>query len=112
MIDQLQNKILTIFVLFLTAIFLTLTAHNLFGRERIRVPCKKLPEDVSLKQLENELEQERRGEAFFFSNFALTCRDAMPLLRKYALDPDPKIREIITYALGNAFYDYETSFYP
>ena len=70
--------------------------------------CYKLADGVTKKQLEAEFERYRSGEIARLSNGSLYCRDALPILEKYALDSSPKIRETVTNYLGNGFFSVKT----
>jgi LVIVD repeat len=83
-----------------------------FSRDLNRLPCKKLPEGVSRKQIIENIEKYRRGEESILDGGSLGCQEAFPILKKYALDPNPKLREVITRYLGTAYYDYSNRFYP
>lgn len=93
-------------------VFFVCSSNETFARETIYLPCKKLPQGITLKSIEKDLENYRKGESVFAVEGVLTCKDALPILKKYALDPDKKIRGVVTNALGRAYYDFEKSFYP
>lgn len=76
------------------------------------MPCDKLPEGVSLKQLFEEFEKFRKGETVITDSGPLGCREALPVLRKHALDVDPKVRAVVTLYLGTAYYEKSKIFYP
>lgn len=80
--------------------------------ETIYMPCRNLPDGMTLQKLEAGLESYRRGELPNDIENALTCKAALPVLKKYALDADPRIRGIVTNALGRVYYDFNRSFYP
>ena len=80
--------------------------------ERYAVPCKKLPDGITLQKLEAGMESYRRGDLSFNVANVLTCKAALPVLKKYAFDPDRKMRNIVSNALSRAYYDFYRSFYP
>jgi hypothetical protein len=53
------------------------------------------------KALEAEVEKFRRGESSDLRG-GFSCPEAFPILTKYALDPDPKLRERITFYLKDS----------
>ncbi|HEV7476039.1 MAG TPA: hypothetical protein VGN90_18425 [Pyrinomonadaceae bacterium] len=53
--------------------------------------------EINKRLLEAGIEKLRAGEAELDGIFF--CREALPTLKKYALDPDPKVREAIAYRL-------------
>jgi hypothetical protein len=61
--------------------------------------------EVSRRELEADIAKFRRGESSLGRMFY--CREAFPILKKHALDPDPKLREAIAYYL-RLYYSSET----
>lgn len=98
----------------LTVVVLILGAFGslAFSRDVNRLPCKKLPDGVTRKQLIEDFEKFRKGETTINDSGPLGCEEALPVFRKYVIDPEPKIRAIVTLYLGSAYYEFNTSFYP
>jgi hypothetical protein len=112
MIKPAQFKSFHIFAILSLLLIIGCFGTVSFARSTFYVPCKKLPEGVTRKDVEANFEKYRTDELRIFMTGYLTCEEAFPVLKKYALDPDPRIREIVTQALAMAYYSFEKSFYP
>ena len=64
--------------------------------------CKAARLKVDRKVIEADVEKYRRGESPTIESAyeLINCTEAFPLLQKYALDPDSKVRELITDYVG------------
>lgn len=106
------SKLRLSFQIILIVIVVGVFGSLAFSRDLNRLPCKKLPEGVTRKQIEEDFEKYRKGEITILESGPFNCQEALPVLKKYALDSDPRLREIVTLALGTAYYDLYKSFYP
>jgi hypothetical protein len=57
---------------------------------------------ISARALEADIERFRRNESIELPG-RFYCREALPTLKKYALDPDPRVREQITRYLNDHY---------
>jgi hypothetical protein len=63
------------------------------------ITCKGLKGmEVSGRLLEEAIEKYRKGESISLGGI-FYCREAFPTLQKYALDPDPEVRDRMTFYL-------------
>lgn len=64
--------------------------------------CKTAKLKVDRKVIEANIEKYRRGETPTIESAyeLINCIEALPLLQKYALDPDPEVRGLITDYVG------------
>jgi hypothetical protein len=66
-----------------------------------RDSCAGVNKDISRPRLEDIVEKWRRGESVADGQFY--CRKAFPTLIKFALDPDAKVRERVTFFLSQHY---------
>lgn len=66
-----------------------------------RDECAGINKEVNAKALEAVIQKYRRGEPVADGLFS--CRKAFPVVVKHALDPDPKVRERMTFFLGQHY---------
>ncbi len=65
--------------------------------------CKKLLDGITSERLEQDLKRLLNGEATSLNQGVFQCSDAVPVLKKYALDTNPNRRRIVTGLLHNAY---------
>lgn len=83
---------------FLPGLALVLVSVSISGQVR-SIECGNLK--PTRKDLEAEVEKFRRGESSDLRG-GFSCPEAFPILTKYALDPDPKVLERITFYLKDS----------
>jgi hypothetical protein len=79
-------------------------SSDVFGEQTSEFPhkCNSKNRHVDPKEVARDIENYRKGESPVIESRGelISCLEALPVLKKYLLDPDPNIRDLLTEYLG------------
>ncbi|HEY0458607.1 MAG TPA: hypothetical protein VGC97_05595 [Pyrinomonadaceae bacterium] len=95
-------KIQLLFLFIFVGLFFPCAAVAGDGMIEPPIWCKKAEANFDRKIIEADIEKFRKGETSTIESRPelIRCLEAVPILKKYIIDPDPNVRYLITDLLG------------
>ena len=92
------------FLLFLIISLVLIFSSVAFASQTAEFPhkCRSKSRKIDLEEIVRDIENYRNGESPVIESRGelISCLEALPILKKYTLDANPKIRDLLTEFLG------------